>query len=191
MQEVSVTEQKRALRTRFLALRRAISAQERSAWDAALVREIANHPAFLAADALLLYAPVKGEPDLLALFEAARARGICCGFPRCEGKVMTFHRVDALSALEEGRFGIPTPPKEAPVLLPAPNTLCILPALAATKSGERLGYGGGFYDRYLSQHSPYPLLGIYQALLTDHLPTEPTDKRARAVITEKGVLPLA
>ncbi len=188
MQEISIDAQKRALRERQLALRAAIPQDERGRLDAALVREIARHPAFLAADALLLYAPVRGEPDLLPLFALAAKRAIPCAFPRCEGKEMLFCAVRDLSELEPGRFGILTPPKAAPVLTPSSKTLCVLPALAASKDGRRLGYGGGVYDRYLSRFSPYTLLGIYQALLTDEIPTEPTDKPADAVITEKGVL---
>lgn len=183
-----IVAQKTLLRKRQLALRTALSAQERAALDTALVREIAQHPAFLAADTLLLYAPVRGEPDLLPLFHAARERGMVCGFPRCEGKEMHFHAVGALCELQEGRFGIPTPPKDAPVILPNDRTLCILPALAASKGGARLGYGGGFYDRYLARFRVHTLLGIYQILITDSVPLEPTDRPTDTVITEKGVI---
>ena len=188
MQEISIREQNALLRRAQLEKRAALSCKERAALDVALVREIARHPAFLCADALLLYAPVRGEPDLLPLFEIARERGLSCGFPRCVGKEMTFHAVSDLAQLQEGRFGIPTPSESAPSITPTKQTLCILPALAATRDGRRLGYGGGFYDRYLACFPAYALLGIYQILLTDDIPTEPTDRTANAVITEKGVL---
>jgi 5-formyltetrahydrofolate cyclo-ligase len=99
---------------------------------------------------------------------------------------MCFHVVEGESALEAGRFGIPTPRKDAPLAALSPRTLCLLPALAATKDGARLGYGGGFYDRFLEGFSGVTLLPIYSILVCDALPREQTDIPATHILTEKG-----
>ena len=101
---------------------------------------------------------------------------------------MYFQLVSHMGELAPGRFGIPTPPKDAPVAHPTPDTLCLLPALAATPHGERLGYGGGFYDRFLVGFKGPTLLPLYEALILPALPCEQTDLAADVILTEKGVL---
>ena len=68
------------------------------------------------------------------------------------------------------------------------DTLCILPALAYDAQGNRLGYGGGYYDRFLSNFAGTSVLAIYSFLYADSLPTDNFDKQADKIITEKGVL---
>ena len=183
-----ILTQKKLLRTRFLALRANIPPEQKAALDAALCREIAAHPTFLACDTMLCFSPVRDEPNFAALYQLARERGIKTAFPRCVGTQMSFHLIASDTALEVGRFGIPTPPKDAPLATCSTRSLCLVPALAATKNGLRLGYGGGFYDRYLPGFPGTTLLPIYSALLCDALPCEETDQTVDFILTEKGEL---
>ena len=187
MAPARVKEDKAALRARCLSLRAALTPEEKAAADAALCAQIAAHPAFADADLLLAFSPVRGEPDLSPLFEIARKRGVKCAFPRCEGAQMLFYVADP-AELETGRFGIPAPRQSAPLARPTAATLCLLPALAAAPDGARLGYGGGYYDRFLQTFTGRTLLPVYQALLFPSLPVEPTDMRAEIIVTEKGVI---
>ena len=186
--ENNLAAQKAALRTHCLSLRNSLGNAQKKELDAALCREIAVHPFFQKADILLTYCAVRGEPDLSPLLEIARERGIKTAFPRCEGKQMTFHVVQDTGELQQGRFGILTPSANAPLAYTTPNTLCLLPALAATRDGMRLGYGGGFYDRFLPNYNGHTLLPIYEMLILPTLPCEETDIRAQVILTEKGVL---
>ncbi len=183
-----VIAEKKRLRAHFLAQRAAIPAAERTALDAALCRRIAAHPAFAGCDTLLCFSPVRGEPDFTALYELARQRGIKTAFPICAGVQMHFHLVEHEQELEAGRFGIPTPPKDAPLAPLGACTLCLVPALAATKSGERLGYGGGFYDRFLADFKGISMLPIYSTFTCEALPHEDTDLAVSIILTEKGEL---
>ena len=188
MLTLDVIGEKKRLRAHFLALRNALSDEERHALDAALCHEIAAHPAFARCDVLLCFSAVKGEPDFSALYQLARKRGVKTAFPRCMGTQMSFHVIENDEELEAGRFGIPTPRKDAPLATLSPRTLCLLPALAATKDGARLGYGGGFYDRFLSDFPGTALLPLYDFLLSETLPEEPTDVRIPHILTQKGVI---
>ena len=188
MQALTLTARKQALRTECLAIRAALSPTERAEADAALCRAVAALPEFCEATLLLCYAPARGEPDLTPLYRLCLERGIAIAFPRCVGKEMHFHTVDALDALVEGRFGILAPTEDAPRAILTPRTLCVLPALAATKSGARLGYGGGYYDRFLPNFPGRTVLPIYERLIRPSLPQEPTDRPADIIITEKGDL---
>ncbi len=188
MQVTDITADKRKLRAHFSALRAGIPATEKAALDAALCRAIAAHPSFLACDTLLCFSPVRDEPNFQELYQLARKRGVKTAFPRCTGTQMHFHIVGDESELIEGRFGIPTPREDAPLATCTPRTLCLLPALAVARDGTRLGYGGGFYDRYLAHFPGVTLLPIYSMLACDALPRERTDIPASHILTEKGEL---
>ena len=188
MQVSDLTAEKKHLRAHFSALRASIPSDEKTALDAALCRAITEHPAFLACDTLLCFSPVRDEPDLTALYKLARERGIKTAFPRCVGTQMTFHVVQNESELLRGRFGIPTPQDGAPQVVCDTRTLCLLPALAVSKDGTRLGYGGGFYDRFLACFAGTSLLPIYSTLVCDALPREQTDITPAYILTEKGEL---
>ena len=180
--------QKKALRAKYLSARAQMDENEKKAADGAIFDTFLAHSAFRDADLLLLFYPVRGEVDLLPLWDAARARGIPVALPRCEGKEMTFHVVGCPSELSIERFSIPAPSADAPVAKASERTLCILPGLAADKSGARLGYGGGFYDRFLATFRGITLFPVYERFVVAQLPTEETDKTVDVIVTEKGVL---
>ena len=103
---------------------------------------------------------------------------------------MRFYIVKSTSELVLDRFGIPAPCSDAPAALATAKTLCLLPGLAAGRDGTRLGYGGGFYDRFLATFEGVTLFPIYERLLFPTLPTEATDKTVTYLVTEKGEIPL-
>ncbi len=181
-----VTDEKARLRAHCERLRASIKKEEKHAQDAALCRGIASHEAFARADLLLCFSPVRGEPDLTPLFEAALTRGIPLAFPRTQGRDMTFHLVQDLHELHVGRFGIPSPAENAPVATPTARTLCIMPGLAATRQGDRLGYGGGFYDRFLSDFCGVSIFPVYERLILPTLPCEEYDRKPDFILSEKG-----
>ncbi len=185
---LTVAEEKARLRAVCMALRAQITPEERAAWDEALCRGIAAEPAFLGADLILCFSPVRGEPDLAPLLYFATKRGVPVAFPRTEGRQMSFHIVRNAGELTVERFGIPTPAKTAPLAVPTARTLCILPALAATRDGKRLGYGGGFYDRFLASFEGVSILPVYEHTVLPALPTEPWDLSPDVILSEKGVI---
>lgn len=179
---------KAELRRTLLSLRRAIGEEEKRLFDGALCKSITNHPYFKNADALLLYLPVRGEPDLTPLIEAATARGVPVFLPRCDGNGMRFLLFEGEEFLERDRFGILSPRACAREAAPTEKTLCIVPGLAAGRDGTRLGYGGGFYDRFLPRFGGSLLFAVYERLVFKTLPHEPHDFLIDPVdiITEKG-----
>lgn len=114
--------------------------------------------------------------------------------PRCEERgEMSARRLDALCALTAGRYGILEPPPEAQKATPAQIDLALVPCLAADEAGNRLGQGGGYYDRYLPRlaaHSAAVLL-CRSALVRRRIPAGPLDWRARLLLTEKTLTRLS
>jgi 5-formyltetrahydrofolate cyclo-ligase len=177
---------KHAWRTRCAAIRADVTPTQKALDDAALCSAIAAHPAFAKADLILCFFAVRGEPDLTALLQSAKERGIATAFPRCVGKEMFFHTVEGVNDLSLDRFGIPAPTPDAPLAHATARTLCLLPGLAAGRNGTRLGYGGGFYDRFLSSFEGTTLFPVYDRLVFDTLPNEAHDQKVDHILTEKG-----
>ena len=186
---VAPVHDKKALRTFCKERRLSLTPKERQMANAAICAEIARHPAFYGADLILGFFPVRGEVDLTPLYRQVLSCGIPLAFPRCEGKNMTFHTVARLEDLRVDRFDIPAPRAVAPLAEISAKTLCLMPGLAAGKNGARLGYGGGFYDRFLATFKGITLFPVYECLLFDTLPTEDFDIPVTHIITEKGEVP--
>ena len=147
------------------------------------------------------YVSVKGEAGTRLILEEALRSGRELFLPRCRVKgeegwpgTMDFFACADLGALEKSAFGIPepVPGMGAHLLMPEalqePDTLIIVPALAFDRSGYRLGYGGGYYDRMLAS-STCPCVGLaFHDLLVEALPREEWDKPVSAICTEEVLL---
>lgn len=178
--------EKAALRRKLRALRGEIGQNEREALDAAIVAKIKAHPLFHGARALIAYWPAAGEINLIPLIEAAHGMGIPVYLPRTEDDAMHFYLFEGKDLLTPDRFGIPSPAPKTPLPQDTADMLCLLPGLAADKSGYRLGYGGGFYDRFLCTYAGEMLFPLYHRFLLDAVPHEPHDVKIPLILTEKG-----
>ncbi len=127
-----------------------------------------------------LYAAIDHEIDLSSIFKKCQELKIVTAYPRITGDVITFHKVDSLNMLTSKAFGICEPSPTAPLVVP---DLLIVPGLAFTKDGKRLGRGKGHYDRYLSQHNPSTVSLACSWALLDDLPTELHDIPVDSVIS--------
>ena len=159
---------------------------EKEGKSRAIVARILELPEVKAADALFIFYPLKDEVNLLPLMDYARETGKKIAFPLCEDKggSMRFCKVDSLDGLHEGYFGLREPSKDSPEILPQ-GAVIFLPALAIDKKGYRLGYGKGYYDRYLAKYAelrPFTVGVIYQELLFDRIPHDEYDAVCDAVV---------
>jgi 5-formyltetrahydrofolate cyclo-ligase len=195
-------DQKKSLRQALLTARGEIVAQERVALSRAINAHLAS---FLRAKAIANpglqvfgFTPFRGEADLrdlpLLLGPTTQLR---FGLPVVDQKAksMNFFSWRTGEPLKKGAYGIEEPEslnREALVL--DKNAVVLVPTLAATPSGDRLGYGGGYYDRYLSgekQQEALVLGVLYSAFLRGKIPVEPHDQKLHGYVTEKGITLLA
>ena len=184
-------ETKRALRAYYKNKRAALPEKFRAEEDSAICRSIIECDAYLSADTVLLYYPVGEEINVLDVFFDAVSRGKTVAFPRCERdgdvKYMTFRCVKSLDELEKGVYNISCPSAFAEEAKSA-NSVCIVPALAYDAQGFRIGYGGGYYDRFLQKYSGESI-GVYRTgfLHEKALPKESTDEKCRRIASKEGV----
>ncbi len=184
------SEAKKELRRKLRAQRRSIEPKRKAELDASLVAHLLTTKEFQNARLLLLYAPLSDEPNLLPLADAAWHEGKQVAFPISEiaSHMLDFRTVFSPEELCKGAYGILEPPLTAPTATIASDTLCIVPALAFDKEGFRLGYGGGYYDRFLSAFQGTAIGLCYSDLLQSELPRDQYDRAVTLLITEKGVL---
>ncbi len=185
--------EKRELRRALLLRRAALSREYRLRASRAIAEKIMASDLWQKARTVLAYFPVGEELFLVPLWERALAEGKRVAFPRCENGEMRFVAVTSLVELTEDAYRIPAPPEEGETVETFEATLAVVPALSADREGFRLGYGGGYYDRFLQKHPEVvTLCAIYDELFSPvPLIREPFDVPVQAVLTEKrkiGVL---
>lgn len=128
------------------------------------------------AKTVFCYVAYKYEPQTLALLQNALETGKTLCVPLCEEKgIMHAVKISDLSQLKIGAYGILEPPKSAQIVKPVQIDLAIVPCLGADKNKNRIGKGGGYYDRFLPQSCCYKLLLCRKELLVKTIPSEKFD----------------
>ncbi len=179
--------EKAKLRRNILKTRKDMSVEVWGEKSDRICSHLQSSPLFAEARTMLAYFSFRQEPDLSPLFTNDRS----WGFPRCVGKSLSWHAWKPGEPLEKNIYGIFEPSADSPTLQPNAVDLILVPALACDERGYRLGYGGGFYDRFLSadsEWSSHRTIGIiFEQAFFPLLPTEAWDRPLQAVCTEKGL----
>lgn len=153
--------------------------------DDGLLLQVVSLKEFVSARNIMIYYSVRREPDTHKIIEAALSMGKTLAFPFCRnGGRMDARIVSNPGDLRPALLGIPAPPESAPVIEREDLELVIVPALTYDRSGYRLGYGGGYYDRYLSGAAAFTVGLARERLIRDNLPSEPHDVAVKCLVTE-------
>ncbi|HEY8378118.1 MAG TPA: 5-formyltetrahydrofolate cyclo-ligase [Nannocystis sp.] len=191
------TRSKAEIRAQGLARRKGRGAAEIAARSAQLGAHVRAAPAWQTAGSIAAFVGVKGECDTRALLAEALAAGKHLWLPRMAGRppqqTIEFVRVTDLAQLAPAPFGLLEPRAgEGVVLADIEVDLVLVPGVAFTREGLRLGYGKGHYDVALAplRDRPRPLrVGVcFADELVDALPVEPHDVGVHAVVTEEGLI---
>jgi len=146
--------------------------------------------AYKNADTVLAYYPIGSEFNTLPIIAKALEDSKKIAFPisNREDYTLDFRYVNDMSVLTRGAYSIPEPSKSAEQYVLSDNSICIVPALAFDICGHRLGYGKGFYDRFLSNYNGTSIGLVYGDFLLESLPHEPTDIPVDMIISEREEL---
>ncbi|MBP3322439.1 MAG: 5-formyltetrahydrofolate cyclo-ligase [Clostridia bacterium] len=190
----SARDEKKELRKHCSLIRDGIEAREKIDADRRILQRLTSLTSYRFASLILLYAPIKSEIDVWPLLESALHGGKQVALPLCEEQpgVMSFRLVTKKEDLTVGAFGVMEPSKNAPIvgkeLLRKKDALLVVPALAFDKHGYRLGYGKGYYDRFLSEFGGTSVGLVYRRLLFDRVPKGYYDRKVDLLVSESGVL---
>lgn len=180
---------KKELRKILLKKRRSIPKEEKIIKDKKITEKITALPCFERAEQVLLFASTEEEFDTRYLAEICKEKNKAVFYPRCLDKkgIMEFFRVNEECELVMGKFNIKEPPLTNEKYIKKENDLIIVPALSIDKRHYRIGYGGGYYDRFLKDFNGVSLCPCYSEMCTDRLPTNEYDIKVSIVATDKEV----
>jgi len=185
--------QKANIRRDCLARRNALSQFEIKANSLAIHERLSTVDEFRAADQLLCYVSKDSEVETQSLMEnfLEEGRTVLIPVAKRDG-TLQWSNLKSLDELEPGAFGVPEPRADSLRLLePDEDALVIVPCIAFDPSGQRLGYGKGYYDRFLAQHGGGKVGLAFDVQKVEQIPAEAHDVPLNVVVTESQVLVFA
>ena len=181
-------ESKKDIRKKIFAERKLHTDEQIEAMSRTITDKVTALPAFKNADRILVYADYNHEVVTEYLIKEAWKAGKEVAVPKVVGKDMVFYKLTDFARLEPGYFGIPEPVSGE--IVNWSKALMIMPGVAFDRANHRVGYGGGFYDRYLEKMPEDCEKAILcrESLMCDEIPTEEHDERMDLVISENGII---
>lgn len=186
-----IKKRKNEIREKYRALRAAIDPEKKRLMDEKICAGFMSSATFRYASVLLFYAPKSDEVDVMPAVRKALADGKKVAFPRClpDTHDMNYHFITDPSELKRGSYGLLEPTENLPVYdRESPEAAaCIVPALVYDAKGYRLGYGKGYYDRYLGSFAGTKVGLIYSDFIIDSLPRGRFDLAVDFMVSERGI----
>lgn len=166
---------KQELRSMIRARKRAMTPEEIQRRSDALRQLFLHTDAYRQTKTLYGYLPYNQEVRTVPILEQALRDGKQVAVPKVYGDEMKFIYLDDLTQVAKGYAGIPEPIADGPVASDE-TALVLMPGLAFDPQGRRIGYGGGFYDKFLRREPSHPTLALcYSFQVLEHLDTEEFD----------------
>lgn len=182
---------KRQLRLNCLHYRENLDPAEKSKFENKIANKVFNLWAFRESGTVFSYVSKSIEVDTQPIILGAFERGKAVAVPRCipDKLQMEFLLITSYDDLQPGAYGIMEPdPDRCPPALDTQRSICIVPALAFDMEGYRLGFGKGYFDRFLSTYRGVKAGICFDACVLDKLPRGKYDKRVDFVLTENRML---
>lgn len=181
---------KKQFRKSLKEKRRNIPLSKKIIKDKEISNTIIHSDYFKNAKQVLVFSSTDGEFDTQYIIEGCRNLSKQVFYPICldtSGR-MEFLQVDSAEDLKIGMYNILEPKQTCKKYIPTENDLIIVPCLSADKNRNRIGYGKGYYDRFLKDFNGVSICPCYSELLTDTLPTDENDIKINIIVTDKEVI---
>ena len=190
MPKIDLREYKKEIRSQMRRIRREMSPQTVQEKNDRIYKRLIATQQYRQAKTVVVYVSKELEVDTRRLMEHAWADGKQVAAPRCveNTRLMKMHLIGSMEDLEEGAYGILEPYSNLPVLEDTTNAICIVPAFCNDYRGYRVGYGGGYYDRWLESFSGTTVGLCRECVLQRSLPVEPHDLGVHVLVTDRRVL---
>lgn len=180
-------ERKALLRKEIRKQRRALDPVQRKIWDASIEVQVLAREEYKKAETVFCFVSYGGEPETRGILADILAQGKRLAVPRClEDGIMEAVLLESLDGLEKGMYGIMEPKPGLPTVPFEAIDFAVVPALAFTRDGTRLGQGGGYYDRFMEKTHAFTCGICYGQFILEDIPTESFDRRVMAVICENN-----
>jgi 5-formyltetrahydrofolate cyclo-ligase len=184
----SISDQKSQLRRECKSIRKELGNEVRQQASRAICAHLAAWDIFQKSETILTYMPMRTEVDLLSLLASfPEKRWLLPRIIPEEDYRMVFHPYDPQQLIEHP-FGMAEPAPHLPQVAPAEIQLALVPGLAFDRCGWRLGYGGGYFDRFLKDFGGVSVGVVFQALRLDFLPHNEHDIPMQWLVTDGGLV---
>ena len=185
---MNTAEQKNLLRKQIREAERILSEDFRQASDRAICRNILSLETYQKAGTVFLFVGCGRETDTTELLEDSFAKGKRVLVPLCMGKgIMEARKIGSLNDLSPGMYGIPEPGPDSERVPFEEIEFALIPCLSCDRFGNRLGKGGGFYDRFLEDFKGDKAMTVRECLMHYAIPTEEHDIAVRPVVTDHHI----
>lgn len=181
---------KKEIRKNLLEKRRNLPKDKKAIYDKEISKKIICSDYFKKAEQVLVFASTDEEFDTRYIIERCRMEHKRVFYPLCldnDGN-MEFLKADSLGDLEIGNYKLLEPKKTCKPYKPKENDIAIIPALSVDKNFNRIGYGKGYYDRFLKDFNGISICPCYSEMFTDTLPADENDIKVSIIVTDKEVL---
>ena len=182
-------QDKAILRKEMRAKRNAFTKEEHLLWDETIAKRLLTSDFFVQAPVVLGYLSCKGEVCVDEVLKEALRRGKEVYVPRCldeQGK-MSFYQLKSLEDTTAGMYGIREPFPTARPYEETEGAICLVPGLSFDAEGYRLGYGKGYYDRFLSKSRAISVGICYNQCKVCRLPRDAYDRKVHYLCTETSL----
>lgn len=186
MNTEDIIQAKKEKRSFYRKKRKDIARAQKEILDKILFEKIISLKEFCEANIILAYYPINDEINTVPIIEYALREGKRVALPISStvDYTLTFRLISSLDELKNGAYSIPEPTEDAEIFNNETKALCIVPGLSFDRSGNRLGYGKGFYDRFLSEFNGTTVGLCYSEFLLDKLPTDKNDRTVDIVVSD-------
>lgn len=182
---------KKQLRQKYRTIRQQMHPAEKEWYDRAIFSRLIDMPFYKRAESVLCFVSTEIEVDTEAILLKVLADGKKLAVPKCLDRKgnMDFFQIHSLQELSPGEFSLMEPdPAKAPRFTAYQNSICVLPAFAFDREGYRLGFGMGYYDRFLHRFTGLKVGICYNSCIAPSLPHGRFDVPADYIITPKYTL---
>ncbi|MEF9916190.1 MAG: 5-formyltetrahydrofolate cyclo-ligase [Lachnospiraceae bacterium] len=182
-------ETKKEIRVRIIEARKTLTDKEQKIKSMQICDKVISHPWYTNAKEVYCYMNTPFEVQTELLIRDAWKKGKRVGIPKIQNHTMKFYYISHMQDVEKGKYNILEPTTKE--LANNPEALIVMPGVAFDKERNRIGYGGGYYDRYLKLHPCGQTIALsYEIQCVSHISAEAFDCRPEILVTEGRILPM-
>lgn len=176
---------KKILRGKYLKIRKNINIKDKEKYANEIFKQIINLQEYKECRLVLTYVSLNDEVDTIKLIEYSLKNGKKVAVPKCEANNINFYYIRTLDELKKGGFGL-LEPENKNVVTDFENSICIVPGVCFDKEGNRVGYGKGYYDRFLENYKELKIGITYKKCICEKIDTNKYDIRMDKIISNGG-----
>ena len=183
---MTLNPEKAALRKHLLEKRDSTSFDLMGIHSEKILSKVIKTKVILEAESIACYYSIGSEVQTVELITRLLEEKKSVSLPRISSNAMSFRIIDDLSKLDKGEFDIPEPKDNAPIQ--EKHDVILVPCVGLDGEGNRIGYGQGFYDKYLEDNAAIKIALSYSKQIVKSIPVTDKDIRMDWIITEKNVI---